>query len=124
MDTEAAKPVPQQALDLARRIVDVLADRKATDIVLMDIHSLASFADYFVIGTANSERQMRAVSGAVVEALERDGARPAQVEGEPDSGWILMDYGDVVVHIFSPEMREFYQLERIWTKAPTILRML
>jgi len=124
LETDTARKAPEQPLDLARRIVDILSDRKAADIVLLDIHPMASFADYFVICTATSERQMQALAEAVAEALERDGIRPAQVEGTPDSGWILMDYGDVIVHIFSPDTRSYYQLERIWANAPTIVRVL
>jgi len=124
LEIDTVRKAPEQPLDLARRIVEILSDRKAADIVLLDIHPMASFADYFVICTAASERQMQALAEAVAEALERDGIRPAQVEGAPDSGWILMDYGDVIVHIFSPDTRSYYQLERIWANAPTIVRVL
>lgn len=124
METETTQNPTQQALDLARRIVEILADRKAADVVLLDIHALSSFADYFAICTATSERQMLALQDAVAETLEAEGARPTQIEGAPASGWILMDYGDVVVHVFSPQMRDYYQLERIWAKAPTIVRLI
>ena len=115
--------LPLQPLDLARRTVDILADRKAVDVVLLDIRPVASFADYFVICSGTSERQMQALTDAVVEALEPEGAKPVQIEGTPDSGWILMDYGDVIVHIFYPPTRDYYRLERIWAEAPTVVRV-
>lgn len=112
-----------EALDLARRIVDILSDHKAIDIVLMDIRPAASFADYFVICNGTSDRQIQALATAVGDALEEVDSKPRQIEGKASSGWVLMDYGDVIVHIFSAENREFYKLERIWTTSPTVLRV-
>ncbi len=125
MDNDAAKhdTSQPQALALARRVVDILSDRKAADIVLLDIQKLASFSDYFVICSGTSERHMQALTEAVSETLKAGGTRPTQVEGTSDSGWILMDYGDVIVHIFSPETRDYYRLERIWEKAATVVHM-
>ncbi len=121
--TEAAANATPLRLDFAERIVDLLADRKAADVVLLDIHQLASFADYFVIASGTSERHMQALTDGLRETLEREGVRPVQVEGTADSGWILMDYSDVIVHVFSPETRDYYRLERIWAEAPTIVRV-
>ncbi len=80
-------------------------------------------ADYFVICTADSERQMKAVLEGIEEDLRIEGARPIHVEGEQDSGWILADYGDVVCHVFKPEEREFYRLEELWDGAKTVVRI-
>ena len=109
---------------MAERIAGILSDRKAEDVVVLDIHALASFADFFVLATGTSERQL----GALAEALDRDletehETSVAQIEGTPDSGWVLMDYRDVVVHIFSEEMRDYYRLDRIWAAAPAVLRL-
>ena len=121
---DLAKSPPEQVLELARRIVEILADRKAADIVLLDIHALASFADYFVICSGTGERHLQALADAVSETLGHDGTRPADVEGTQHSGWILMDYADVIVHIFASETRDYYRLERLWAQAPTIVRVL
>jgi ribosome-associated protein len=120
---ERTPPSPE-VLALGRQIVDTLVDRQAGDVTLLDISPLASFADYFVIATGTSERHLIALRDALDEALDADGLQPLQIEGEPDSGWVLMDYGDVIVHLFDAKTREYYRLERIWSKAPTIVRVL
>jgi ribosome-associated protein len=114
------EPTP---LDLAQRIVDVASDRQAQDIVLLDISQIASFADYFVICSGTSERQLKAIVDNVVETLEREGFHPVHTEGAPSSGWVLIDYGSVIVHVFAPEERDYYRLERLWGEAPTIVRV-
>ena len=110
-------------LEVARRIVDVAADRQAVDIVLLDIGQHASFADYFVICNGTSERQIKAIVDTVIEELEREGEHALHVEGSPTSGWVLIDFGAVIVHVFAPEERQFYRLERLWQDSPTILRV-
>ena len=109
--------------DIARRIVDALADRQAEDIVLLDIRQLTSFADYFVIASAINPRQMRALVEIVGKDLREDGVRLRHQEGEMDSGWVLLDYIDVVVHLFSPEQRERYRLEELWREATQVVRI-
>ena len=110
-------------LEVARRIVDVAADRQAADIVLLDISQHASFADYFIICNGTSERQIKAIVDNVIEELEREGEHALHVEGSPTSGWVLIDFGAVIVHVFAPEERQYYRLERLWQDAPTILRV-
>jgi ribosome-associated protein len=110
-------------LDLAQRIVEVASDRQAQDIVLLDIGRIASFADYFVICSGTSERQLKAIVDNVVETLEREGFHPVHTEGAPSSGWVLIDYGSVIVHVFAPEERDYYRLERLWGEAPTVVRI-
>jgi ribosome-associated protein len=108
--------------ELARRIVDLLADRQGEDIVLLDIRRIAAFADYFVIGTATNPRHLRALVDMLAKELRRDGVRSHQ-EGDEASGWVLLDFGAVVVHVFSPELRERYALEELWHEATPVVRI-
>ena len=113
------------SLELARRIVDVIADKRGEDILLLDIREVSILADYFVIGSATSKRQTKALVNSIVDRAKADfDVKPWRVEGEPDSGWVLMDYGDVVVHLFAPEARNYYDLEGFWADARVIVRML
>jgi len=107
----------------ARRIVDILADRQAEDVVLLDITTIAPFADYFVIATAENPRQMRALVETMEKELRDEGVSPRHEEGEVASGWVLVDYGDVIVHIFSPELRGHYGLEELWRSATQVVRI-
>jgi ribosome-associated protein len=110
------------ALDLARHIVDVVEERKAEDIVLLDLRPETVIADFFVIASGNSERQLRALMDYVREDVkEKLGIIPANGEGAPASGWILLDYGDVVVHLFSEEQREYYNIEGLWSGVANVL---
>jgi ribosome-associated protein len=92
-------------------------DKKATDIVLLDLRKAAGFTDYFLVCTGNNARQIRAIADAVMEALAGEHIKPAHIEGYDRSEWILLDYFDFVVHIFAPETRVFYGLERLWGSA-------
>ena len=98
------------------------ADRKAQDLVALDIRSIASFAEYFLICSGNSTRQVQAITDEVTERL-RDGlgARPLHTEGYDAATWVLLDYGDLIVHIFTGEARAFYQLERLWRDAERVV---
>ena len=92
--------------------------------VMLDLHDVSLIADYFVICNGTSDRQTKSVSDGIVETLAKDEKlKPRRTEGVPDSGWVLLDYGGVVVHIFSPEMRDFYRLEKIWSMAVPVLRI-
>lgn len=105
--------------------MDVIADKQGEDILLLDIREVSILADYFVIGSAVSRRQTKSiVNGIIDEAKDEYDVRPWRVEGEPDSGWVLMDYGDVVVHLFAPEARDYYDLEGFWEDARVVVRML
>jgi ribosome-associated protein len=108
--------------DNARQIVDLLADRQAEDVLLLDIRKVADFADYFVIATASNSRHMRALAETLYKEIPpKTGGK--RHEGETDSGWLLVDYGDVIVHLFSPELREHYALEELWSEATSVVRM-
>ena len=103
--------------ELARRLAAIADDKKATDLVALDVRSLVSYTDYLVICTARNERQAKAIHDEVYHQLKRDGWLPARVEGEREAEWVLMDYLDAVLHIFTPELRERYRLEVLWGEA-------
>lgn len=100
--------------ELALKIARLLDDKKAQDVTVIDISTKASFADYFVMASAGSERQMESLVDSIEDILEPEGIFPKSVEGKKSSGWILMDYGDVIVNAMTSEMREKYNIERIW----------
>lgn len=100
--------------ELSLKVAKLLDDRKAIDVTVIDISPKASFADYFVMASAGSDRQMGALVDNVEDMLEPAGIFPKSVEGKKSSGWILMDYGDVVINVMTAEMREKYNIERIW----------
>jgi ribosome-associated protein len=106
---------------IARLAVEVAEDKKATDIVLLDIRGVSAIADYFVICTASNARQIRAVASAIDEKLSEHGAPAFRHEGAADTGWVLLDYSDVIVHIFGPTERDYYRLERLWSNAKTVV---
>jgi ribosome-associated protein len=106
--------VSAEALVLARAIVAAASEKKAENIVLLDLRALSTVADYFVICSGGSERQLKAIA---------DGIDEMSVSGASGGGWVLMDYTDVVVHIFLPSQRTYYNLEALWQKAPVLLRL-
>jgi ribosome-associated protein len=109
---------------LAHAIVDKLEAHQAADIVMLDLREITPLADYFVVCTADSERQARTLQEILTEELKKEQrVRPLSTEGEPASGWILLDYNYVVVHIFSRESRAFYRLEELWKAAPVVLKI-
>ena len=110
--------------DHARIAVDTASDRLASDIVMLDIRGLSDFADYFIILTGESTRQLRDLAEAIEKALETSGAVLHHREGVPASGWILQDYGDLIVHLFGPEEREYYDVEGAWSRAVEVVRLL
>ena len=95
-------------------------DKKAVDLVVLDLRKAAAFTDYFLICSGTNPRQVRAIADAVIDALAAAGAKPAHVEGYDRSEWVLVDYFDFIVHIFAPETRLFYGLERLWGNAERI----
>ena len=118
-----AKSDQRPVLEIARRVVELAEDKKAADIVLLDLTGLTTLADYFVIASGGSERQLDAIADGIVSGLRDEKIRAIGREGTPDSHWILLDFGDVIVHIFTPPERDFYQLEKHWGEAKTILRV-
>jgi ribosome-associated protein len=106
---------------LARRIADIAADRKAIDLRVLDLRGIVSYTDFFVICTGNTERQTKAIHDAIHKELkDAEGLLPRRSEGEREARWILLDYLDCVVHIFTPEAREYYRLDQLWGEAPRV----
>ena len=108
---------------IARSAVDAAANKKAEDIVLLDIRELTSMADYFVICSASSDRQLKSVVDGIEQDLKGEGVRPVHVEGDQGSGWVLVDFGDVICHVLKPAEREYYRLEDLWQGAKTMVRV-
>ena len=102
------------------RAVEAAEDKRAADLVVLDLRKAAGFTDYFLICSGGNRRQVRAIADAVIEALTADGASPAHMEGYEQSEWVLLDYFDFVVHIFAPDTRLFYGLERLWGNAERV----
>ena len=111
--------------EIAAAVGYYAADRKALDVVQLDLRGIIGYTDYFVICSGRTERQTKAVHDAIYGGMKADhGQLPQRVEGLPGARWILMDYLDVVVHVFTPEMREYYRLEQLWGEAPaTVLSL-
>lgn len=110
----------EEARGRARRLAEAARDKNAEDVVALEVGALTSFADAFVLATAGSDRQARAVADAVVEAMQQAGSEPLGVEGYEEGRWILIDGGDVIVHVFVRDAREHYDLDRLWGDAPKI----
>jgi len=108
---------------VARKAIEAASDKQASDIALLDARGVCSFADYFVLCSGESERQLQAIFDEVAHALKKEGVLPHHYEGTVDSGWLLLDFGDVIVHIFSPFEREYYQLDELWSQATPIVRI-
>jgi ribosome-associated protein len=105
--------------ELAAAVVGYAADRKALDVVQMDLREIIGYTDYFVICTGRTDRQTKAIHDAIYTGMKsQHGVLPQRVEGLPHAHWILMDYLDVIVHVFTPEMRDYYRLEQLWGEAP------
>ena len=115
-DAEAFGDLPRQIQQAAH----AAQDKKAGDLAVLDVREVSSFTDYFVICSGQSARQVKAIADAVEETLLKDRARPAHVEGYDRAEWVLLDYFDFIVHIFTPTMRDFYGLERLWGSAARI----
>ena len=109
--------------ELGHRIVELASDKKGEDIVLLRTAEVTSMADYFVICSGRSERQVHALGQAIVDQLREEGIRPLGTEGRGSARWVLLDYGSVIVHIFSPEERDFYRLEELWSNATQVVRV-
>ncbi|MCH5333399.1 MAG: ribosome silencing factor [Agathobacter sp.] len=109
-----------ETIDIVKKAADALRDKKAEDVTVIDITEISTVADYFIIANGSNQNQLLAMKDAVDETLYKEGLRIKQVEGNNRSSWILMDYQDVIVHLFSKEDRIFYDLERIWRDGKVI----
>ena len=108
---------------MARKALEAASAKQAIDIVLLDTKGVCSFADYFVICSGDSERQIKTIYDEIGHILKGAGILPHHREGTIDSGWLLIDFGDVIVHIFTPFEREHYQLDGLWSRASTVVRI-
>ncbi|GCE46485.1 ribosomal silencing factor RsfS [Thermosporothrix hazakensis] len=106
---------------IAKAAVDIAYDKKAADILLLDIREVAMYADYFVICSGSNPRQILTIAESIDEELSKQGVSLLHREGTADTGWILLDFGDVIVHVLAPKEREYYQLERLWSEAKTVV---
>ena len=119
----ATRSVALETADIARKVVEVASDKQAADIVMLDLKGVCSFADYFVICSGASPRQIRTIAEEVEQSLKAENVQMHHLEGTEETGWVLMDYGDVLVHVFHPREREFYSLERLWSNATPVVRI-
>ncbi|MCA9993530.1 MAG: ribosome silencing factor [Anaerolineales bacterium] len=105
-------------------MVDSILDKKGSDILLLDLREQAIFTDYFLLCNGDSDRQLQALAEGITETAKKVGdVLPWGVEGDAESGWVLVDYGDIIIHIFSPEKRAYYNLEELWSHARIVLRI-
>jgi ribosome-associated protein len=116
--TRGAEIEPEE---LARRLAAIADDKGARDLVALDVRPLVGYTDYLLIGTARNERQAKAIHDEIYHRMKREGWLPARVEGEREAEWILMDYLDCVVHLFTPELRDRYRLEVLWGEAERLV---
>jgi ribosome-associated protein len=105
---------------LVRRGAEAAAEKKATDVLALDVGQTLVVTDYFLIATGSNDRQVHAIADAIEDALREAGAKPIGREGERELKWVLLDYGDFVVHVFQAAEREFYRLEKLWSDAPRL----
>ena len=113
-------PADREAIAAAVTACRAADDKQALDLVVIDVADLLALVDVFVLASARTDRQLKAAADAIEDALRQDGRRPLRREGTPESGWYLLDYGDVVCHIFTEEQRTFYSLERLWADVPQL----
>jgi ribosome-associated protein len=109
---------PERSAELVDRIAEIASDKKAADITILDVREIVGYTDYFLICSGNTDRQAKAIHDGIHEGLKAEGVLPRRVEGARQARWILMDYLDCVVHIFTPEARGYYRLEQLWGEAP------
>jgi ribosome-associated protein len=104
-------------------LVNTLEEKKGEDLLLLDIQDIASFTDYFIIANGTSDRMLDALADVVIETARNEFKLHARSEGRPSDGWLVVDFGDIVVHLFSPDQREYYQLEQLWERGKVLVRL-
>jgi len=110
-------------LEVAHTVVDALEEKKGENILLIDIRDVTVFAEYFVICSGTSNRMLKALADGVIEKVRDEHDLRARVEGSPDDGWLLVDYGDLILHLFSPDRRNYYRLEELWSQGKVLLHV-
>jgi ribosome-associated protein len=111
---------PSSTRATAQRAARIALDRKAADLVVLDVQGVSSVTDYFIVCSGKSTTHVRTIIDAIRTELKTDGVRPLHAEGHPESGWVLLDYGDILVHVFLEDTRAYYALERLWGDAPSV----
>lgn len=112
------------SLELAHLLIDSILDKKGAEITLLDLREQTVFADYFLICCGDNDRQLKAIADSIAFDAKKNGrVYPATIEGDPETGWVLVDFGDLIVHVFLPEQREYYDLEGLWHNAHVVLQM-
>ncbi|MBN1944751.1 MAG: ribosome silencing factor [Bradymonadales bacterium] len=119
-DTKREQKPDSEQISLPLQVAEAAWDKKAMGLTILDMRGLVSYTDFFVICSGNTDRQVRAIVDAIQETLYVQGERPIGVEGRQEGRWVLMDYGDVVIHVFADPERDVYALESIWSDAPTV----
>ena len=120
MQAERTKETALKPLEQARRTAALCQEKLATDVTILDMRGVCDFTDFFVIATGTSDRQVKTIVDEVEKALRERGVKPVRREGETEGRWVLLDYVDVVVHVFAEEERDYYSLERLWSDAPRV----
>jgi ribosome-associated protein len=110
-------------LEITRLIIEALEEKKAENIILLDIHEIASFTDYFIICTGSSDRMIDSLADTVLENAKHQADLLGKKEGQASSGWVLVDFGDIIVQLFSPDQRDYYRLEQLWEKGKILLHV-
>lgn len=123
LELALSKKMTNTILDSAHKLVTALEDKKGENILLLDIHEVASFADYFIICSGTSDRMLNALADVVHDTAKTKTDMRVRIEGKADHGWVVVDCGDIVVHLFSPSQREYYHLEELWERGKVILRL-
>ncbi|MBM3156761.1 MAG: ribosome silencing factor [Chloroflexi bacterium] len=113
-----------ESAEIAKKATEAALDKQATDILMLDIRQISSFADYFVICSADSDRQINAICDEIDRVLSKNGVHLYRREGDADSGWVILDFSRVIVHVFAQSQREYYDLEHLWSKATPVVRIL
>ena len=108
---------------MARNIVNALEEKKGEDILLLDLKGIASFTDYFIICNGTTERMLNALADSLLKDLRKEFKQKGRKEGEAREGWLIVDYGDVIVHLFSPDQRNYYRLEELWNEGKILLKL-
>jgi ribosome-associated protein len=125
--TKVAKTVqpaaPTTLLDFAHLAIDAIESKKGSDIVLLDMQKISAFTDYFLLCNGDSARQIKAIAEGVQAALDQHGKKRIGIEGSAETGWILLDYADLLIHVFAPTQRAYYDLEGLWHDAQTVVKI-
>ena len=119
-EESAEQPMRLETEEAVMMAARAAADKKAADLIILDLRDVAQFTEFFLICTANNPRQVQAVTDAIEESLRQAGKRPSHIEGYAAAEWVLLDYGDFIAHVFSPASRRFYDLERLWRDAKPV----